>query len=214
MIEMGIEVLNVFDSKIFNFTFDFDEWPSIHTNEDSCLRPYNDSLYKIMSSYSIVFPEEEFQEIELDFNDKAIQSDKFYKIKYSINLLPLVGQHIDLCKDLHDHDKIDSCGDEKNHKNKHISFFETCTNSNELNMFKSQALQDVIDFKWNEFGFNFHLVGSMIHMVQMSILIFYINYVYITGSLEVDEAGKIVGSNPSAIVLLTGIIYPMCYSIV
>jgi hypothetical protein len=153
-----------------------------------------------MNSYKKVFPEEEFQEINLD--DKGVQSDKFYKIKYTINLLTIVGQHMDIK------------GDEKTLRNTEISFFDTCTSSDELDMFKSEALQDVIEFKWNEFGFNFHLVGSTIHMVQLCILIFYVNYVYIGGNLEVDDKGHIVGSNPAAIVLLTGIIYPMCYSFV
>ena len=43
-------------------------------------------------------------------------------------------------------------------------------------------------------------------------MIFYVYYVYINGSLEVDKDGKIIGGNPLAIVLLTGIVYPLCYS--
>ena len=81
-------------------------------------------------------------------------------------------------------------------------------------MFQSQAIEDLIEFKWNEFGFTFHLIGSLIHMVQMIILIFYVNYVYISGNLEVASDGKLVKGNPFAYILLTGIIYPMCYSIV
>ena len=79
-------------------------------------------------------------------------------------------------------------------------------------MFQAQAIQDLIDFKWDEFGFSFHCVGSVIHMVQISILVFYINYVYISGSLELDSDGKPVNGNPFAIILLTGIIYPLGYS--
>ena len=58
------------------------------------------------------------------------------------------------------------------------------------------------------------MVGSMIHAVQISVLVFYVNYVYIRGSLEVTDDGKVVGANPAALVLLVGIIYPFCYSMV
>jgi hypothetical protein len=149
----------------------------------------------VRNNYSSVFPEEELKELDSD----KIQSDKIYKIKYCINLLTLIGQHV---------------GDKGEIMNRGVSFFDLCSNSDELDMFKCESIQELIDFKWNEFGFNFHLIGSLIHMVQISILIFYVNYVYIRGSLEVTADGKLVNGNPAAIILLTGIIYPLCYSVI
>lgn len=73
---MGIEVQGVFDSKIFNFEFDYDEWPSTHTNDESYIRPYNNSIYRVRSSYRDVFPEEEFDEMDYE----KIESDKVFKI--------------------------------------------------------------------------------------------------------------------------------------
>jgi hypothetical protein len=150
IIDMGIEVCDVFNSKIFNFEFDYDEWPGTHTNEESCFRPYNGSIYKIRNSYRMVFPEDEFEEMNDDAHDK-IESSKVFKISYSVNLLPLIGQHIDSLKG------------ERILNNTDVSFLDTCANSDELDMFKCQSLQDVIEFKWNEFGFNFHFIGSAIH---------------------------------------------------
>ena len=52
----------------------------------------------------------------------------------------------------------------------------------------------------------------MIHLFQICILIFYVNFIYLQGSLEIDEkTGKIVGGNPYAVILLGGIVYPFCY---
>jgi hypothetical protein len=48
-------------------------------------------------------------------------------------------------------------------------------------------------------------------MVQISILIFYVNFIYIQASLKIDADGKIEGGNPYAAILLGGIIYPFCY---
>jgi hypothetical protein len=96
IIEIGIEICGVLNSKIFNFEFDYDEWPSTHTNNKSYIRPYNNSIYKVRSSYKTVFPEEEFD--ELDHHEDKIDSNKVFKISYSLNLLPLIGQHIEFFK--------------------------------------------------------------------------------------------------------------------
>lgn len=85
--------------------------------------------------------------------------------------MTLAGQHIDEKGQL---------------KNSDVSFLDVCSGSDELELFQAQAIQDLIDFKWDEFGFSFHCVASMIHAVQISILVFYVNYVYISGSLELD----------------------------
>lgn len=79
---MGLEVRELFDCKIFQLEFDFDEWPGTHTNDETYLRPYNGSIYEIRNHYQTVFPEEEFQEAA-----ENVQSDKVYKIKYTLNLL-------------------------------------------------------------------------------------------------------------------------------
>ena len=40
-IEKGIDVKNLLESNIFNYEFDFDDWPSTHNNDAEELRPYN-----------------------------------------------------------------------------------------------------------------------------------------------------------------------------
>jgi hypothetical protein len=93
---MGVEVQWLFDSKVFSFDFDYDEWPSTHTNEEMYMRPYNNSIYSIRQHYKTVFPEEEFEEISEDDN---VSSEKIFKIRYSINLLSMVGQHVKYVRD-------------------------------------------------------------------------------------------------------------------
>jgi len=41
LMEKGIEVKNLLESHVFNYTFDLDEWPSTHTNPDEHRRPFN-----------------------------------------------------------------------------------------------------------------------------------------------------------------------------
>ncbi len=33
------------EGKIFQFDFDFEEWPIIHDDDEECIRPYNDSIF-------------------------------------------------------------------------------------------------------------------------------------------------------------------------
>ena len=47
IMEMSVEVHDLFDSKVFTFDFDYDEWPSTHTNDNMYMRPYNHSIYSI-----------------------------------------------------------------------------------------------------------------------------------------------------------------------
>jgi hypothetical protein len=67
-----------------------------------------------------------------------------------------------------------------------------------------------------------HVVGCMVHLAQLGILVFYIDFIYINNYLctsePVDgEDGKtelVCKDNPYAIILLGGIFYPFCYECV
>ena len=60
LITKGVKVAKVLNSSIFHYTFDFDEWPSTHTNDKKYIRPYNDSVFSLRKNYNKVFHEEEF----------------------------------------------------------------------------------------------------------------------------------------------------------
>ena len=54
--------MDLLHSKIMNFEFDFEEWPSMHTVDETILRPYNDSIYDLRLAYTKIFPEPELQD--------------------------------------------------------------------------------------------------------------------------------------------------------
>ena len=142
---------------MFCFDFDYDEWPSTHNNEETYLRPYNESIYNIMHHYKTVFPEEEFDDIMNDDGSQkaGISSDKIFKIKYTINLLPYLGMHVQMVEK---NGKL-----VKKYVNNHYSFLDECTEADQLEMFESESLVDMIDFKWNEFGMNHHKIFCFFH---------------------------------------------------
>ena len=101
LFEKGVLMTPLLNSQVFSFDFDFDEWPGTHTNEDTYIRPYNESIFHIRKHYKTVFPEEDFD----DFRDEdgsakeKIDTSRIYKIKYTINLLPQIGTHIEMLED-------------------------------------------------------------------------------------------------------------------
>jgi hypothetical protein len=46
-------------------------------------------------------------------------------------------------------------------------------------MFRSERLQDLIEFKWNAYAWRFHLFGCMIHFAYIIILFRYTDVVYV-----------------------------------
>jgi hypothetical protein len=57
LIEKGVIIHDLLASKVFNWTFDFDNWPSNHNDERACIRAFNGSFFDIRESYTKVFPD-------------------------------------------------------------------------------------------------------------------------------------------------------------
>lgn len=60
LLEKGLQIKELLSSNVFNYEFDFDEWPGNHTNDSFELRPYHGTIYTVKMHYKNVFPEEEF----------------------------------------------------------------------------------------------------------------------------------------------------------
>ena len=86
----------MFNSDIFKFRFDYDEWPTTHTDSGEYMRPYNGSLFRIRENYKDVFYEKKFKPIDEDNDDSKEEVDmtKVFKIRYSVNLIPTIGEYI------------------------------------------------------------------------------------------------------------------------
>ena len=86
---------HLFDSDIFRFKFDYDKWPTTHTDPESYTRAYNGSLFRLRDNYRQVFYEKKFEPIEDHHDDgKEMDMSKVYKIRYQVNLLPTIGEYV------------------------------------------------------------------------------------------------------------------------
>lgn len=89
--EKGIEITPLLSSSVFNITFDFDEWPGSHPNEEKSIQAYNGSYFDIRLMYLKVFSGEDF---DPDAINHVKDKSKIYKIKYSVNLLGQCGMYV------------------------------------------------------------------------------------------------------------------------
>ena len=91
--EKGICLVDLFESNIFSHVFDFDEWPSTHTDDSEMTRPYNGSIFDLRSSYKEVFHEDRFK-ILSEIDEDKVSSNNLHKIRYKVNMLPFLGEYI------------------------------------------------------------------------------------------------------------------------
>jgi hypothetical protein len=81
-------------------------------------------------------------------------SEKVFKIKYNVNLLASMSE---------DNGKIISA----------------IVNSDELEIFKTEFVIDLIDFKWQQFAQKSHLIGAAFHFMYLSFMMAFIIEVFL-----------------------------------
>jgi len=121
------------ESNIFNWTFDFDEWPATHYNVSTQMRGFNQSYFKLRYNYPAVFKKIHAAK------DKP--NAKVYKIKYNLNIIPSMSE-------------------------KDGQIIEAIANSNELEIFKTKVVKDLVKFKWDQFGYWIHMIMFMVHLLK------------------------------------------------
>lgn len=114
LINKGIKVSNLLGSNIFNYQFDYDQWPGTNSNVKKILRPFNKSIFDLRYQYPSVF-----RDIWLKDEDRAYSKEnaqnraamkrssmgkgakaraveaadaKVFKIKYTLNILPSMSE--------------------------------------------------------------------------------------------------------------------------
>lgn len=125
VIGQGLSIKHLLESQIFNYEFDFDTWPSNHTSGSEEIRPYNSTIFDVVQHYKNVFPESEFDEID---NHNVKKNQVVYKIRYSLNLLPSMGQYYQPVQDNESKFEV---------KNQGVNFLQLCNSSDELEMFET-----------------------------------------------------------------------------
>lgn len=163
--EKGIEVTSLLDSAIFNVSFDYDDWPGSHPMEEKNIQPYNGSYFDIRLMYQQVFGED-FPADAL--NDKTIDKSKIYKIKYSVNLLGQCGMYV----------QKDEDGEEEL-VNEEVNLMSLAEETDEMTIFDTPAICDIIEYRWDTYANSFHLKGLFMNVLYIIAFILYVKEGYI-----------------------------------
>ena len=182
--EKGIPISELLQSDVFKLDFDYDEWPQTHTNYDKIIQPYNGSMFQLIDKYDQTFGEELAKD-----KYRVTGKKKMYKMKYTLNILPMIGEYLQ-------DGKLEREG---------IKLMELCYDSEELEIFDQQLIMDIIEFKWNSYARQWHYFGAFMHFFYMFTVIIYVNKVYI------DNAGGQEENNIFTLLLAFGIIYSAIY---
>lgn len=94
----GLSILPLLESKILRYEFDYIEWPSTSKYNDHVSKPYNGSLFEIKNNFSNVFKGTKFDDchhVHGNSEEKSLVGIN-YKIRYSINLIPSLGEYIEM----------------------------------------------------------------------------------------------------------------------
>jgi hypothetical protein len=141
VLNKGVPCSQLFESEVFYYKVDYDEWPSIHTCNVDRNRPYNESLFSLRQHYRTTYPESTFDRLpdqdEMSKTGEQLDSSRILKIDYSVNLLPSICRFID--------------GDKMH--NPEVDIMSILKSSPEIEIFNTEPWIQFIRFKWNTIGF-------------------------------------------------------------
>ena len=86
-------------------------------------------------------------------------------------------------------------------------------NSTELSIFKTDIIQDVLDYKWQTYAMSTHIIGALCHFGYVFSLMWYIQEIFLVDSKN-DASGKRINPEPDTKILksIAGcLIYPLFY---
>lgn len=184
LIGKGIRMTPLFESSIFNHVFEFENWPAIHENNQDICVPYNGSKFHLKNRYNQVFGFLGKVDAQGMLDEDSGKDKKYYKIKYSLNLLPTTTYVDDKCENIDE-------------------LLENLGESDELDMFDCKIVKDYYNFMWNSWGKYVHYLGAVIHSVYFLMFVIYVNATY----LHRDYEARV----PLCWMMLICIIYPMFY---
>jgi hypothetical protein len=64
-------------------------------------------------------------------------------------------------------------------KNPEQSLMQLCSETEELDVFKTGTMQEVIDYKWKKYGKSWHLAGCLMHIIYILCISQFVNKIYI-----------------------------------
>lgn len=108
--------------------------------------------------------------------NSSVDTSKVFKISYEINTLPIMGEHIKMNKETGEREFV----------KEGVYLMQLFKEATELEIFSTETVIDLLEFKWVEYGKNFHLFGCVMHFMYMTLLFVYIDQIYVNFNLSLQ----------------------------
>lgn len=181
----GINMTELINSNIFVFRFQYNEfeWPSMHTRQDYCIIPYNDSPTDLRYKYKEMFDYLDYKMPE----SKEYCCNISYRIKYTLNMLPSIMKDIKTNK----------------------SFITAIKDYGlqDLSIFDSPHIQHIIKFSWKAYVGTHHYIAAFMFMFQVITLVVYVYFTYLSGEYGAHP-NKLVPP-----LLIVGLVFQILYEL-
>jgi hypothetical protein len=198
IIDKGLAIRELLNSKIFYQPLELDQWPQNHPYPLEARRSYHDNIFLLEPNYEKLFPEDHFKVSEEEEGNEKVQ---FFKIKYHLNLLPSIGFYFSRELDPKTNEPIIQ------RQNEDTNLLELFAKTDEISIFETKSVRQLIQFKWEKIAYRFHLLSFLMHMLFMTNLMFYVSEAYVSGVSS--ESLRL-----NCIVLLINLGYPIIYELI
>lgn len=80
-----------------------------------------------------------------------------------------------------------------------LSLMQVLSQTNELDIFSTDLVADIIDYKWKSYAYKIHSMAFIVHLSYVIVLIYYCNKYYLnkSGSLYFNEATGLEEQRPN-----------------
>lgn len=163
LMNQGITLTPLFESKIFHMPFEYDQWPAVHQRFDKMYAPYNSSILKMRFKYPEVFRdlwmEYDYEQPNFDTTQEfRLNESKKRKISYRVISLFNVIETFESG-----------------------TLIEALMNCNELSVFYTETIQDYIEYKWIRYAKKAYFKGFLMHSGYIISFLAYLSTVILEG---------------------------------
>ena len=88
---------------------------------------------------------------------------------------------------------------------------EALCNSEELDIFASEAVMSMIDYKWFTYGYNSHFYGCICHILYITVLVMFISNTYLFKKEDFPKDKVHTAAPEYMIIMGLLLVYPLLY---
>jgi len=204
LLKKEVPCARLFESMIVNMPIEYVEWPQLSQFNTRMFSAYSGSMFKLRFEYKNVFPKLYEQEA-LAYDDRVSEqswgSYDSYKRVVTKVISAYTKRKNQLAKVQYQLNLLCSMSEEDG------KLIDAVSNSNDLAIFQTDSIKDLIDWRWQKFAKRIHMRGFFLHVLYILLTTLYICTTYLKNDFGLGPWFKDVQLLGLGVLL----IYPLIY---